>query len=251
MPARPQRDQLEPQTTNPFEGATSVAIRVEPVRTALGSQAGSEPVRLRDGSQVVIRQIREVDAALPADVFAGLSPQSRMRLLLGNDALFVARLRSLTELDHHDREAIGALSLAQGRGVGIARYARDAQDPGAAHVAVTVVDEWQRRGLCGPLLSRLAARAREEGIVRFIADVSTDDVEMLALLRALPAEVTITGREFGIVRYSVSLIRHRCDLCGKAADWVPGEPRPRRICEVCIRTYVPKIQARLADPWWR
>lgn len=229
-----------------------MAIRVEPVRTALGRHGGSEPVQLRDGSRVVIRQIREVDAALLADVFARLSPQSRrMRFLIGKDALSLAELRSLTDLDHHDREAIGALSLADRRGVGVARYARDAQDPGAADVAVTVVDEWQRRGLGVELLSRLAARAREEGIVRLTADVSTDNVAMLALLRALHAEVTMVGQEFGIGRYSVSLIRHFCDLCGKEADWVPGDPRPQRICEACVRTYVPKIQARLADPWWR
>jgi GNAT superfamily N-acetyltransferase len=40
-----------------------------------------------------------------------------------------------------------------GRGVGIARYIRDAEDPQAAEVAVTVLDHWQRRGLGTELLT--------------------------------------------------------------------------------------------------
>jgi hypothetical protein len=33
------------------------------------------------------------------------------------------------DVDHHDHEALGALDHADGRGVGIARYVRDAADP--------------------------------------------------------------------------------------------------------------------------
>jgi hypothetical protein len=55
---------------------------------------------------------------------------------------------------HYDHEALGALSHPGGRGVGIARYIRNADDPLAADVAVSVVDDWQRRGLATELRHR-------------------------------------------------------------------------------------------------
>lgn len=40
-------------------------------------------------------------------------------------------------------------------GVGIARYVRSADDPHAADIAVTVIDDWQRRGFGSALLTQL------------------------------------------------------------------------------------------------
>ena len=106
------------------------------------------PVVLRDGSAVLIRQVRSTDAPLLADGFARLSAASRQMRFLGvKKQLSAAELRYLTDVDHHDHEALGALDQAGGHGVGIARYIRDADDPQAAEIAVTIVDEWQGRGL--------------------------------------------------------------------------------------------------------
>lgn len=54
-------------------------------------------------------------------------------------------LRYLTDIDHHDHEALVALDLG-GRGVGVARYIRHPADPQAAEPAVAIVDDWHRRG---------------------------------------------------------------------------------------------------------
>ena len=141
------------------------------------------PVVLRDGSQVLIRQVQPADAALLADGFARLSTQSRwLRFLTAKQELSLADLRYLTQIDHHDHEAIGAVNRADGRGVGVARYIRDAADPEAADVAVTVIDDWQRRGLATELLTQLAMRAREEGIRRFTALVVADNTAVARLL---------------------------------------------------------------------
>jgi GNAT superfamily N-acetyltransferase len=122
---------------------------------------------LRNGSQVLIRQVRSTDAPLLADGFAGLSARSRrMRFLTDKKQLSAAELRYYTEVDHHDHEALGALSLADGRGVGIVRYVRDADDPQAAEIAVTIADDWQGRGLGTELLARLSECARQAGIHR-------------------------------------------------------------------------------------
>ena len=166
--------------------------------------AADRGVVLRDGSKVVIRQVRSADAPLLADGFARLSPESRrLRFLRRKDALSAAELRYFTDVDHHDHEALGALDRAGGRGVGIARYVRDADDPHAAEIAVTVVDAWQGRGLGTELLAQLSGRARAEGIRRFTALVSADNAAMTALLRRLCADPV--HREHGTVEWEITL----------------------------------------------
>jgi ribosomal protein S18 acetylase RimI-like enzyme len=144
---------------------------------------------LRDGSEVLIRRVRGTDAPLLADGFARLSLSSRwMRFLIAKQELSPAELHYLTEVDHHDHEALGALDEAEGRGVGIARYIRLPADPQAAEVAITVVDEWQRLGLGTVLLAQLSVRARAEGIHRFTALVAAENDAGLRLLRRANAQ---------------------------------------------------------------
>jgi RimJ/RimL family protein N-acetyltransferase len=162
------------------------------------------PVVLRDGSQVLIRQVQPADAALLADGFARLSARSRwMRFLAPKRELSHAELRYLTQIDHHDHEAIGAVDRADGRGVGVARFIRDAADPQAADLAVTVIDAWQGRGLGTELLTRLADRAREEGIRRFTALVVADNTAVLGLLRRAGARMVC--RDSDTLEYEVVL----------------------------------------------
>src|SRR5215813_865838 len=163
------------------------------------------PVKLRDGSKVLIRQVQPADAPLLADGFARLSDNSRrMRFLASKDRLSAAELRYFTDLDHRDHEALGAVDQAGGRGVGVARYIRDAKAPRTAEIAVTIVDEWQGRGLGAELLTRLADRARTEGICRFTALVAEDNRAMAGLLRNMNA--SLVGRSLGTVEYEITLM---------------------------------------------
>jgi RimJ/RimL family protein N-acetyltransferase len=181
-----------------------------------GLEAGGSVV-LRDGSKVVIRQVRSADAPLLADGFARLSPESRrLRFLRRKDALSAAELRYFTDVDHHDHEALGALDHAGGRGVGVARYVRDADDPHAAEIAVTVVDDWQGRGLGTALLAQLSGRARAEGIRRFTALVSADNAAMTALLRRLCADPV--RREYGTVEWEITLLPSEDPCAGLLAS---------------------------------
>src|SRR5216683_930913 len=115
-----------------------------------------EPYILRDGSWVAIRPVRPEDGPLLTDGFARLSARSRRsRFFTGKVRLSEAEVRYLTNIDHHDHEALCAVSR-DGRGVGVARYIRDRDETASAEVAVTVVDEWQGRGLGGKLLALLS-----------------------------------------------------------------------------------------------
>jgi GNAT superfamily N-acetyltransferase len=165
-----------------------------------------DPAVLRDGSAVLIREVQVGDAPLLADGFARLSFESRqLRFLTGKPNLTTAELRYFTEIDHHNHEALGALNPADGRGLGVARYIRDAEDPERAEVAVTVVDEWQRRGLGTELLRRLADRARQEGIRHFTALVAAANSAVVGLLDDSSGGVRVIQREPGTVEYEIEL----------------------------------------------
>ena len=144
-----------------------------------------EEVTLRDGSRVVVRQVQPEDRDLFVAGFQHLSEESRMRrFLFYKKALGDRELDFLTHPDHRDHEALGAVDVETGSGVAVARMIRE-DDPAAAEAAVTVVDEWQGRGLGSLLLERLGARAREVGIERFTATLLTSNKAMLAAFHHL------------------------------------------------------------------
>ena len=113
-------------------------------------------------------------------------------------------IRYLTEIDHHDHEAMIALDDKTGEGIGVARYVRDPDQPNVAEVAVTVIDDWQGRGLGTLLLDVISARARQEGITRFTALMLATNKQMMDLFPELDP-VRIIDRELGTVEIEVPI----------------------------------------------
>ena len=162
-------------------------------------------VALRDGSRVVVRPVHPGDRALLLAGFERLGLQSRYRrFLAGISELSDDVVTYLTEVDHHDHEALAAIDLATGEGVGVARFVRSLDRPDTAEAAVTVVDDWQGRGVGTALLDLLAERARAEGVVRFTALMLAENREMLELLEAL-GPVRVVDRHSGTVDIEAEL----------------------------------------------
>lgn len=160
---------------------------------------------LRDGSSVRLRQGRCSDKELLLRGFERLSPESRYRRFLApTPELSEAMARYLTEVDHRDHEAIVALDGETGEGIGVARYVRSSERQNVAEVAVTVIDDWQGRGLGTLLLEVLAGRAREEGITTFTALMLASNQEMMELLKAL-GPVRIVDQGAGTVEIEMSI----------------------------------------------
>ena len=163
------------------------------------------PIELRDGSRVRLRQGRSADRELLLRGFERLGPESRyMRFLAPMPELTEEMVRYLTDVDHHDHEAIIAIDEQTGEGLGVARYVRSEERPDAAEVAVTVIDDWQGRGLGTRLLELLSARAREEGIRSFTALMLATNEEMMDLFRRLDP-VKIVDRDTGTVEIEVPI----------------------------------------------
>jgi len=141
-------------------------------------------VSLRDGSTIVLREVRSDDKDAIAAGFERMGPESRYRrFFTAMNRLSESDLRFLTEVDHRDHEAVLAFSPEEGP-VGVARYVR-IDGPSQAEVAVAVVDDWQNRGAGSALLERLVARARENGIERFVATVLQENQEALELFESI------------------------------------------------------------------
>jgi nucleotide-binding universal stress UspA family protein/predicted GNAT family acetyltransferase len=82
------------------------------------------------------------------------------------------------------------------RPVGVGRIVQEDGDPSAADLAVTVVDDWQGRGVGSALLSTLVDRAREEGVARFEAPVLATNNEAIRMLERLGESTkSRSGRE--------------------------------------------------------
>ena len=113
-------------------------------------------------NSIEIRPIEASDRAVLAAGLARMSPESRYRRFLSPTAnLTENELRYLTEVDHHDHEALVAVEPGTAEGIGVARYVRLEDRPEVAELAVAVVDDKQGQGVGSLLLQRLAAVARE------------------------------------------------------------------------------------------
>jgi len=210
-------------------GSDEVPARA-PSRPGLGLSplyiaARTSQITLRDGSRVLLRPAVAADRPLLVAGFERLSPESRYRRFFAPvKSMSGPLLDYLTSIDYVDHFAWAAIAAEAGPssaadaalgggtppvtpgaepyGVGVSRYIRLA-DPAAAEMAVTVVDDWQGKGLGRILLDALVLEALENGIERLEGDVLDENRPMHELLRRTGARFQPEGN--GILRFSIDL----------------------------------------------
>jgi acetyltransferase len=151
---------------------------------------------LKDGTPILVRAIRPEDKRLLQQGMAQLSEVSRYRRFMSLvTELSETQLKYLTEIDYVNHMAWGALDLSRPtpRGAGVARYVRSDKDPAKAEVAVTVLDEYQGRGLGTLLLGVLARTAAANGISTFIAYVLHENAPMMRIFYDLGGHAETDG----------------------------------------------------------
>jgi GNAT superfamily N-acetyltransferase len=178
---------------------------MHPVPSPALPAVDGEPVSLRDGRAALIRPIRPPDKERLRDEFAHLGEDSRRFRFLGTvKQLSQGDLAKLSEVDHHDHEALIATTLDGAQAVGAARYIRPAHDAADAELAIEVVDEWQRCGLGSALLTHLAVRAAADGVHAFTALCLAENHAILRMLERLgPTRVAVDGPGTVTVRTSL------------------------------------------------
>ncbi len=176
--------------------------------------------RLHDGTLLSLRPIRPDDKELLAQGFHRLSPESRYaRFFRSLEELSPDQLRYLTEVDHVDHSACVAVTAEEPvEGVGVVRWIRLEDAPNEAEVAVTVVDDWQRRGIGRTLLVLAALDARAKGIDFFRAWILGRNLATIDMLRTLDAQEK--HWESGVLDVLIPLE-------GVSLDLAPLELKPR------------------------
>jgi GNAT superfamily N-acetyltransferase len=204
-------------------------------------------IALRDGEAIAVRQIEPADKPLLRGAFERLSEESRRRRFMGPaEALSEEDLIYLTDVDHRRHEALVGLDPDSGAILGVARWFRRPGDREVAELAVAVIDERQGRGIGSALVAELNGRAREEGILRYHAIVSTDNVAVIEALErggavrkdaadepdAIHFEADVPGEGEGVGAGVAEGLRAAAGgqlrLAGAAAEWLLARvPWPR------------------------
>ena len=183
---------------------------------------------LQDGTPALIWPLLPTDAETLRDMFRRLSPESRQhRFLQALDQLDDRMIRRLVDsVDGVHHIALLLIVLPSGgeeEPVGVARLLQYSDDPTIAEIAVTVVDDWQGRGVGTALVSALMQR-RPAAVTRLRTLVAADNRASLALL-ARAGRVSSGLPERGVLDVTVELpaaTRAR-SVVEKAADlWLEG-----------------------------
>ncbi|MEW6366364.1 MAG: GNAT family N-acetyltransferase [Acidobacteriota bacterium] len=170
-------------------------------------EAYREVATLGDGTEVLLRTLRQSDRDGLLDGFDKLSPESRYFRFLTNKARLTEEdLDRLLSVDGVNHFALVALSTGRDRavgGLGVARFVRLEDEPEVAEPAITVVDHAQKKGLGSLLLHRLGAAARERGIKRFLCQFLASNLPVRRLLEEYSSVAVLDCDESGLVRAEV------------------------------------------------
>jgi ribosomal protein S18 acetylase RimI-like enzyme len=143
----------------------------------------------RHGPTLIVRPLRDGDAATVLQVFERLGDASRRTRFNGpKPCLREDELRQLARMDevHY---ALVAWVDGDPRPAAIARLARTSR--GSAEIAFAVADEYQHRGVGVALAAELVADARMAGITEITALTSPDNPAALALVKRIARVVDI------------------------------------------------------------
>ncbi len=163
---------------------------------------------LNDGTPALIWPLLSTDAETLRDLFRRLSPESRqhrfLHVLNELDDPMIQRLVGSVDGVHHIALLLVVLPPeGKEEPAGVARVLQYPDDPATADVAVTVVDDWQRRGAGTALISALMQR-RPAAITRLCTLVAADHRASLALL-AGAGRVSSGLPEHGVLDVTVEL----------------------------------------------
>ena len=147
------------------------------------------PVRLRDGTELLLRPALPGDSARTVRSQVEFSSETLYRRFMTAREPSQVLMDYLFEVDYVDH-FVWALTDGDedGNVVADARFVRDEADASVAEIAFLVGDDYQGKGAGAFLLKALAIAARVAGVRRFTARVLSDNTPMRAVLDAFGAE---------------------------------------------------------------
>jgi len=157
---------------------------------------------LPSGIPVLVRHVGPADAPRLKDGFKLISSLARRRHFPTEEVkeLGEEQLKALGEVDQRNYCIWGALNPAKPSepGIGIARYRRLEEEPSAADVVITILDQYQGTGAGLLLHACLHFTAHQNHIRHFYYEVSGENERFIRHLKSLGAEHV--GRVVGVTR---------------------------------------------------
>lgn len=184
-------------------------------------------LRLPDGTPLRLRPVAAEDKPRFLEAWRRLSPDSRyLRFFTPLKQLSGERLRFLTEVDQIDHIAWAALDERDLRlpGLGVGRFIRLDDRPQVADFALTVIDEYQGRGLGRLLLAALYLEARAHGVRVLRGEVLWQNHRLRPWLLNLGARL-IRESDCDVLHLRISPDLHRLRQSGsgrRLADTIEG-----------------------------
>jgi RimJ/RimL family protein N-acetyltransferase len=174
------------------------------------------------GKTITVRPMCHADAGMEQEFVRRLSPQSRHYRFLGAvRELSPKEISRFCDVDGHHSMAFVATVEEDKRPriIGVSRYAPNA-DSGAREIAITVADDWQRRGIGTQLAKVLIRHAQEHGVRKLYSVDLADNSDMRSLAHDLGMHATVDPQDIHQVIYSMSL----ADLAGKSQSLQQATP---------------------------
>lgn len=153
---------------------------VRTVRQRLAAFITPIPVRLRDGSELMLRPVLPGDSERTVHGHVHFSSETIYRRFMSARVPSVAMMQYLAEVDYVDHFVWVMVDGSDP--VADARFVRDDKDPSVAEIAFTVADAYQGRGIGTFLIEALSIAARVDGIERFSARMLSDNLPMRTIM---------------------------------------------------------------------
>ncbi len=150
------------------------------VRQRLAAFITPIPVRLRDGTQLLLRPVLPGDRERTVHGHVQFSSETLYRRFMTARAPTPALMHYLAEVDYVDHFVW--VMTDESDPVADARFVRDHDDPTIAEIAFTVADDYQGRGIGSFLIGALSIAARVDGVERFSARMLSENVPMRAIM---------------------------------------------------------------------
>ncbi|HTZ14585.1 MAG TPA: GNAT family N-acetyltransferase [Mycobacterium sp.] len=154
---------------------------VRTVRQRLAAFVTPIPVKVRDGTQLLLRPVLPGDSARTMRGHVLFSNETLYRRFMSPRVPSPALMDYLAEVDYVDH-FVWVMTDEDGNPIADARFVRDDHDPTLAEIAFTVGDAYQGRGIGSFLIAALSVAARVDGVEKFSGRMLADNVAMRTIM---------------------------------------------------------------------
>jgi len=154
---------------------------VRTARQRLAAFLAPIPVRIHDGTELLLRPVLPGDSARTLQGHVLFSAETLYRRFMSARVPSPALMAYLAEVDYVDH-FVWVMTDLDGNPVADARFVREDHDAGVAEIAFTVADAYQGRGIGSFLISALSVAAWVAGVHKFSGRMLADNVAMRTIM---------------------------------------------------------------------